>query len=162
MQWKRALKNILTTIIVILVTIIVFLVGSTFTQQNIAWYLNLNKPFCQPPPWMFYWIWIILFLLIAVSVIIVLNQRTQQQKKCKIIIPLYFINAILNALYSVFFFGFRNILLAFLDLPFLIASVLLMIWCSHKINKTAAYLLIPYLIWIVFATVSTGIVLYIN
>ncbi|MFC1655798.1 TspO/MBR family protein [Patescibacteria group bacterium] len=156
------LKNTFYAVIVILIAVMVWLFSALVSEQNIQWARNLNKPICQPPGWVFYPIWSILFIMIAASAIIVLNQQRKKKKRCNLAIGLFVVNAALNMLYSLLYFGMKNILLAFLELPILIASIILLIWCTHKISKVASYLLIPYLAWVCFAAVLTGITLFIN
>jgi tryptophan-rich sensory protein len=165
-MWKNysTIKKIFTWIIVALITITVWLVSVLITEHNIEWARSLNKWRYNPPGWIFYIVWTVLFILIAISVIIILNKKTSKKKKeiSNVIIAVFLINAVLNMLYSFLYFGIKNILLAFIDLPFLIASIIILIWLTNKISKIAAYLLIPYLIWVCFATFLTGITLFIN
>lgn len=156
------MKKFFYAVTVILIAIMVWLFSALVTEQNINWARNLNKPFCQPPGWIFYAVWVFLFILIAASVIMVLNQNKQKRKMCNLAIVFFIINALLNMLYSLLYFGFRSVLLAFLELPLLIASIIVLIWCTRKISKIASYLLIPYLLWVCFATLLTGITLFIN
>jgi len=141
--------------------VLVLLIGSTFSDVNVEWYVSLNKPY-HPPYWIYISAWAVLFVLIAISAIIVLNKQTLEKKKCVLAIPLYLINAVLNALYSVVFFGFKAPTVAFFEITFLIASIMLMTWCNYKISKTAAYLLIPYLLWSIYALVLNGLILFNN
>lgn len=155
-------KQILLISIVILFVLVLLLLGMTTFNQNIAWYSTLNVPNIKPPGWVFMPIWTVLYIMIAISVVFVLGAPKTQRRHKTIALSLFIMNGILNALYSLLFFGMRSILLAFIELPFLIASILLLIWCTYRFNKTAAYLLIPYLVWVCFATVLTGITLFIN
>lgn len=162
MKHYLKIKQVFYIVIVLLFTLSVWLVSSLVTEKNIEWARSLNKPYWQPPGWVFYVVWIVLFILISVSAIIILNERAKHKKKGNLAISLFVLNAFLTALYSIFYFGLKNILLAFIELPFLLAAILLLIWCTYKISKAAAYLLIPYLLWVAFATVLTGITLFIN
>ncbi len=147
--------------VVILFVIMLLLLGIVTFNQNTIWFSTLRIPSIQPPGWIFILIWSVLYFLIAISVVIVLDKPKKNKDRSMTII-LFILNGILNALYSIFFFGMKSILLAFLELPLLIASVLLLIWCTYRLDKKAAYLLIPYFVWICFSTVLTGITLFIN
>lgn len=147
--------------VVILFVIMLLLLGIVTFNQNTIWFSTLRIPSIQPPGWVFILIWSVLYFLIAISVVIVLDKPKKNKDRSMTII-LFILNGILNALYSIFFFGMKSILLAFLELPLLIASVLLLIWCTYRLDKKAAYLLIPYFVWICFSTVLTGITLFIN
>ena len=154
-------KRILLIAIVILFVLMLLLLGLVTFDQNIIWFSTLQIPSIQPPSWVFILIWSVLYFLIAISVIIVLD-KPKTNKDRTMTIMLFILNGILSALYSIFFFGMKSVLLAFLELPLLIASILLLIWCTYRVDKKAAYLLVPYLMWICFATVLTGITLFIN
>jgi translocator protein len=160
--WYKVTKQILLVSIVILFILMIFLLGLVTVEQNAAWYSTLITPSIKPPGWLFIPIWLVLYLLVAISIIIVLNAPKKYARHKTIAIGLFIMNGILNVLYTLFFFGMKSILLAFIEQPLLIASVLLLIWCTHRFNKTAAYLLIPYLIWVCFATVLTGMTLFMN
>lgn len=160
--WYKIAKKITFSAIVVLILLILILLGMVFFEQNREWMITLNLPAIQPPSWVFVVVWTILYILIAISVIMVLNAPAKLKKSRNIAITLFVINAFFNVLYTIIFFGLRNVLLAFIELPFLLASILLMAWCTYKINKIAAYLLIPYFLWVLYATILTGIILFIN
>lgn len=135
--------------------IIVFLVaflGSLFTSQNTnsEWYQEI-KPSITPPNWVFPVVWNILFFLIALSLYFSwINSNKKQKKKISLV---FGINFILNILWSFLYFGLQNPSLAFYEIIILEASIITMIYTTYKINKTSSYFLIPYLLWVSFATV---------
>ncbi|MBD3156733.1 tryptophan-rich sensory protein [Candidatus Peregrinibacteria bacterium] len=160
-NWYKNTKRMLLIAIAILFVLMLLLLGLVTFDQNTIWFSTLNMPSIQPPSWIFILVWSVLYFLIALSVVLVLD-KPKKNKDRTMTLMLFVLNGILNALYSIFFFGMKSILLAFLELPLLIASVLLLIWCTYRVDKKAAYLLVPYFIWICFATVLTGITLFIN
>ena len=160
--WYKVTKQILLIAIIILFVLMLLLLGITTVDQNTVWYSTLNLPSIKPPGWVFAIIWPILYTMIAISVVLILDTPKKKKTHKTIAIGLFIINGILNALYSILFFGMRSISLAFMEQLLLIASTLILVWCVYRLNKTAAYLLVPYLIWICFATVLTGITLFIN
>lgn len=160
--WYKSTKKIFFISITILFILMLILLGITNFDQNTAWFSTLNIPKIQPPSWAFIVIWTTIYIMVAISIVIVLGAPKTSEKHKTISIGLFIINGILNALYCILFFGMRSIVLAFIELPLLIASVILLIMCTKKISKTAAYLLIPYLIWIFFATILTGMLLFKN
>lgn len=159
-SWYRFTKKILLVSIATLFVLMLLLLGMVSFDNNMLWFSTLHMPNIQPPSWLFILVWTILYVMIAISVIIVLG--TPKSKNRTISIGLFILNGILSALYSMLYFGMKSVLLAFIELPFLIASILLLIWFIKRTNKTAAYLLIPYLIWICFATILTGMTLFLN
>lgn len=158
----KPLKKFFYAIIIILIVLILYLLGMVFTEGNYEWYMNLHKPSFQPPSWVFMLIWAVLFILIASSAILVLFEPKTKEKKCGFTIVMFVINALLNAIWSILFFGLHNILLSLIELPFLLASTVLLIMCAHKVNKIAAYLLMPYFLWLCYATVLMVNVFFIN
>jgi len=155
------IKRTFYIFIIFLIIVCVLLIGATFSDYNVYWYVSLNKPF-QPPFWVHMMAWSILFILIAISAIIILSKKGIRKKTSSLAIPLYLINAVLVSLYSILFFGLRAINLAFIETIFTLASIMLMIWCNLKISKAAAYLLIPYLIWICYMIFLHAMILFSN
>lgn len=106
-------------------------------------YNTLNKPPLSPPGVLFPIVWTILFILMGISVYLV--------KEDKEAVRYYFIQLIVNALWTPIFFGLKAYLLSFIWLIILIVLVVIMLDKFKEINKTSVYLNIPYLIWLVFA-----------
>ena len=143
----------------ILCLLIVFLfvggIGSLFTSKNTNtdWYQSI-KPSLTPPNWVFPVVWNFLFLLIAFSLYFALvNSKNKNQKKKVVLV--FGINFILNILWSVLFFGLKMLQLAFVEVIIFWFSILAMILITRKISKKSSWLLIPYLIWVAFASVLT-------
>ena len=106
-------------------------------------YNTLTKPPLSPPGVLFPIVWTILFILMGISVYLV--------KEDKEAVRYYFIQLIVNALWTPIFFGLKAYLLSFIWLIILIVLVVIMLDKFKEINKTSVYLNIPYLIWLVFA-----------
>lgn len=139
--------------ILIFSLIIVYLtafLGSLFTSPSVnsEWYETI-RPEITPPNWVFPIVWNILFFLIAISLYIAWTSANKKERK--IVALVFGINLFLNFLWSVFYFGLQNPTLAFFELILLWISILVMILCLCRINKTSSYLLIPYLLWVSFA-----------
>ena len=128
------------------------------------WYLNLNKPSFNPPNWLFGPAWSILYALMGVSFGLIWNSLSNA--KIKIFsspaIRLFLIQFVLNLAWSTIFFSFHMIALALVEILVLWLFILWTIVKFYKINKTAGLLLIPYLLWVSFATVLTASILYLN
>ncbi len=127
------------------------MVGFLFTSSAIPnWYIDLIKPSFSPPNWLFGPVWIILYILMGISVYLIW-QRLVENKEAEAAFRLFWIHLFFNAVWSIFFFGFKNPGLAFANIVviwLLIAILMVKFW---KINKWAAYLLIPYFLWVSFA-----------
>ena len=134
----------------IIITIITFIVGSFFswfTMNNMDTFKELEKPI-NVPGFLFPIVWSILYLLMSISFYRVL-QSDDENKKPQVIS--YIVQLIINSLWSLIFFGFEAYLLAFIWIIILLISVIIMIINFYKIDKKAAYLNIPYVLWIIFA-----------
>lgn len=114
-------------------------------------YNNLIKPDFAPPSYLFSLIWTILYFLMGISIyIIYMSKDTLKRKRA---INIYILQLVVNATWNFIFFGLELRLLAFLWILLLIVLVLIMINRFYTINKLAANLQIPYLIWLMFALV---------
>jgi len=124
--------------------------GSLFTTPAIpTWYATLKKPFFTPPNWIFGPVWISLFILMGISLFYVWRRPDHPQFKKALIF--FFVQLILNVLWSLAFFGLRLPLLGLMDIILLWMVILLTIQHFLKVSKFAGALLLPYLIWISFA-----------
>ncbi len=122
------------------------LIGTIFTFNAIpTWYGLLNKPSFSPPNWVFGPIWTILYTLIGVSMYLVWTNKKGDLK-------LFLFHLFLNAIWSPIFFGTKNLGLAFIVILLMDLTLIIIIKNFYKINRSAAYLLVPYLLWIIFAT----------
>ena len=123
--------------------------GSLVTTPAIGdWYYLLNKPSFSPPNWVFGPAWTVLFALMATSAYLV----WRKQKKIGTPLKIYGIQLFLNFLWSYLFFGIRRPDLALLEIFFLWFFIFLTIKKFYKVDKLAGYLLLPYILWVSFAT----------
>lgn len=134
----------------IIVTLVTFLVGSffsLFTMNNMDTFKELSKPI-NVPGIVFPIVWSILYLLMSISYYIVSESNDKNKDEAKLF---YIVQLIINSLWSLIFFGFEAYLLSFIWIIILLIAVIVMIINFYKVNKTAAYLQIPYVLWILFA-----------
>ncbi len=117
--------------------------------MNLDWYQTLIKPPFTPPSYIFAPVWFIMYVLILISYIMFLRTYTPESKVSANII--FFIQLILNLLWSPVFFYMKNIQLSFVIICLLLISIILTIISFYRISKPAGLLLIPYLIWVSFA-----------
>lgn len=120
--------------------------------MDLSWYNTLNKPFFTPPSWLFGPAWTVLYILIAVSAILIFRQGIKKVK-VKEALKLFGVQLALNLIWSPVFFGLHNIFLSLVIIAVLLYLILLTIQAFSKIDKTASYLLWPYLAWVGYATV---------
>ena len=142
-------KNIWKLVLSILIPLVIGVVGSML-GGSMALFDNIEKPWFAPPAILFPIVWSILYILMGISSYLVYKSDSQYKKTSLII---YAVQLILNALWSMIFFRFENFLLAFVWLVILTGVVILMMYYFYKADKRAFYLQIPYLLWLIFATI---------
>lgn len=137
-------------------------VGSVFTTGAInTWYVTLNKPFFSPPNWIFGPVWTLLYLLMGVSLYIFWNTKTNIKKK-HLGLSLFIVQLALNALWSILFFGLKSPTAAFVEIILLWLAIFLTIKYFLQLSKVAGRLLIPYLVWVSFATILNLSIVLLN
>ncbi|MBR4139007.1 MAG: tryptophan-rich sensory protein [Lachnospiraceae bacterium] len=114
-------------------------------------YEVLNKPMLAPPGWLFPIVWTILYTLMGISAYLILRSKASKED-VKDAMTIFYYQLLINLLWPAFFFGFRWYFFSFLWILLLIGFVITMIVKFYKIRKVAAYLNIPYLLWICFAS----------
>ena len=134
------------------------LVGSFFTSSAISsWYVTLQKPSFNPPNWLFGPAWILLYILMGISIYLVWSSyakdsERQSRNKTRSALIIFWIHLIFNASWSIVFFGFKNPGLALVNIIIIWLLIIILMIKFWKINKWATYLLIPYLLWVSFAS----------
>lgn len=149
------INNLGKLIISILICLGAALLGSAFTTPSIAtWYAFLEKPSFSPPNWLFAPAWTILFIMMGVALSLIWQKGFKKNTtlKTKQAIIIFFIQLALNVAWSFFFFHYHSPFLAFVDIIILWLFILLTLIKFWRINKIAGGLLIPYLVWVTFAS----------
>ncbi|CAN5178927.1 TspO/MBR family protein [soil metagenome] len=137
-------------------------IGSIFTASSIpTWYATLNKPFFNPPNWIFGPVWTTLYFLMAVSLYKVWINKTNTNNK-NIALICFGSQLLLNTLWSIIFFGFKSPFLAFITIIILWILILQMIISFYRIDKNAGLLQIPYLLWVSFAALLNFFIMILN
>lgn len=127
------------------------IVGSVFTAPAITnWYANLNKPSFAPPNWLFAPAWIALYCLMGISLYLVWKLGWQK-KETKKAIYVFAVQLILNSLWSFLFFGLQSPFFGFVGIIFLWLAILATIIVFYSLSKKAAFLLLPYILWVSIA-----------
>lgn len=130
-------------------------IGSLATFSEIeGWYATLEKPWFQPPNWLFGPVWTILFALMGLALYLIWQKRNSvKSKQLRVAYNWFAIQFALNITWSFLFFGFHETYLAFLEILVLLFAILMTYRSFAVISKLAARLLLPYLAWVAFATV---------
>lgn len=156
--------NKITRILVVVVTCLVigYFSGMVTRSAITTWYPTLVKPSFNPPNWIFAPVWSMLYIMMGVAAGLVWNRIDFEKEAVKKALLFFAIQLALNALWSFLFFGLKNPMLAGIE----IIVLWLMIYETYtkfvKINKIAAYLFIPYLLWVSFAMVLNGSIWWLN
>jgi len=148
-NWKRL-------IIALVLPQLAGFIGSLFTSRGIpTWYARLNRPSFAPPNWLFAPVWTLLFVLMGIAFYLIWQKSVEQsQKKLKNqAIKLFLIQLVFNTLWSIIFFGQQLLFLAFVEIIILWVLIMLTILKFKKIKPLAGYLMIPYLLWVSFASI---------
>jgi len=125
-------------------------IGAIFTIKAIpTWYAFLNKPSFSPPNWLFGPTWLTLYLLMGIAVYL---NWIKKNKQAKFNVRLFFIHLFFNFIWTPVFFGLHNLFLALIIIIVIWIMIILMIKNFWKVNKISSLLLIPYLIWVTFAS----------
>lgn len=145
-------------ITIVLITEFVGLVASLLSGKIKNVYLSINKPALAPPSWVFGIVWSVLYLIIGVAAYIVYeSEKTEQRKKA---IWLYWLQLFVNFVWPIVFFRFLMFRVALLVIVILDILVVITTREFYKINKVAGKLMIPYLLWLMFASyLNLGIAL---
>ncbi len=127
-------------------------IGSFFTTPSIpTWYAELAKPELAPPNWVFAPVWISLFILMGVAAFLVWDKGLGR-RKVQIALGVFVFQLVLNTLWSVIFFGFQNPGWALAWIILLNLIVVVNIYLFARISRLAGLILLPYLLWLGFAT----------
>ena len=148
-----SLKNWLKLIACLVVCQAAGFIGSLFTRPAIpAWYAGLEKPSFNPPNAVFSPVWIGLFALMGVSLYL-LWSKAPKDRKVNIALRWFAVQLALNVLWSALFFGLKAPFFAFIEIVVLWAAIFMTIVKSAQVSKWAAFLLVPYILWVSFAAV---------
>jgi tryptophan-rich sensory protein len=155
------LSNVLSLIICLAIPLIVGGVSGYLTVTGLnGWYTTLVKPSFNPPNFVFGPVWTTLYLLMGVSMYMIWIDRTNPLRRTAIIA--YAVQLFLNFWWSLLFFQFQNLLAALGEIILMWFAIIFMIVTFRRIKPLAAYIQIPYLLWVSFATVLTASLWWLN
>ena len=137
-------------------------VGAIFTRSAIpSWYAALKKPWFTPPGWLFGPAWITLYLLMAVAAFLVWRKGLAHPG-ARAALAVFVLQLLLNALWSPVFFGLRSPLAGAAGIILLWLAICLSLVLFWKISQAAALLLIPYLLWVTYASALNISIYFLN
>ncbi len=153
------LKSIIRLLLSLVLCLGVGIIEGVVTRPEIAvWYAGLVKPSWTPPPIVFPIAWTLLYALMAVSFWRLWNSQTRIRERTQAM-TLFLIQLALNALWSPVFFGFHGTRTALVVIMALLVAIAATIRAAFRVDRLAAWLLVPYLLWVAYATtINIGVV----
>ncbi len=155
------MKHYLTLIGCILLPLLVGAVSGFATASSITtWFVTLHKPFFNPPNYLFGPVWTCLYLLMGISFFRVVQSPVSELRTKAI--RIFLVQLFLNFCWSFIFFKFQLLGVALVEILVMWIAILTMILTFKKLNATTAYLQVPYLLWVTFATVLNASLWWLN
>ncbi len=147
------MKPVLKLIISIAIPLAVGAIAGAFTASSVdGWFTTINKPSFNPPNWIFAPVWTTLYIMMGIAFFLVWKSNESVEEKRPAIV-FYFAQLLLNFLWSFIFFYAQEPGWAVVDIIALWLMILVTIIYFARISKVAAWLLVPYICWVSFATV---------
>jgi benzodiazapine receptor len=156
-------KNLIALISFPILVLIFGCLPSLFTKDKIkTWFKDIKKPRFNPPNWIFGPVWTILYIMIGFSGYVFWSRNEEFSKVDNLEWFFYFFQLLLNFTWTPIFFGINNLFLALLNIIFLDISTFINIILFSQKSYLAGILLIPYMLWISFATYLNYSIWYLN
>lgn len=143
------------------IAIVIQLIAGLWTSSSVGtWYTTLQRAPWNPPGWVFGPVWTALYITIAIAGWLVWRKRGEANIRPAM--TWYAVQFALNLAWSGLFFGMRQPALALLDLILLLTAIVLTIRAFRRIHPFAGTLLIPYALWVAYATTLNAAIWYLN
>lgn len=147
------MSSFVKLLIAIAIPVLVGGISGFFTVTGVdSWYQTIQKPSWNPPNWVFGPVWTTLYVMMGIALWLVWKEDTSRELKM-IAFILFGVQLILNFLWSFVFFKLEQPGFAFLEILFMWVAILATIFAFAQVNKTAAWLLVPYISWVSFAAI---------
>ena len=148
----------LSLLIIISITFLASVIGGYVTSQfKEPWYSELQLASFNPPSWVFAPVWTSLYILMSLAA-----WNIWHKYKNTYLLKIYFIHLFFNASWSVIFFGFHQVFIAFLNLIILIILILYLMKLYKNLSKLSYFLMIPYLLWSSYALILNLYIVQLN
>jgi benzodiazapine receptor len=125
-------------------------IGALWTSSDSDWYRNLNKPSFNPPSFVFGPVWTLLFSLMGVSLYLVWVSPNSQLRMVALV--LFGVQFVFNVVWSYLFFGLQNPFWSLIEIFVLLIAILITGIYFGFVNSYAGYLMVPYFVWVAFAS----------
>jgi len=162
MPGSHAMRPLPRFLVVVVPVIAVAVSASLVTQPNIpAWYAGLQKPGFTPPNWAFPAAWTLLYAMMAYALWRILALPENRPGRSAAIVA-FFVQLVLNGLWSFAFFGGKSPIAGLVVIAALIVAIIATIRTFWRLDRTAGLLLAPYLAWVAYATLLNGAIWRLN
>ena len=136
-------------------------IAGMFTTEAIpGWYASLVQPSFNPPNWVFGPVWTTLYIIMGISLYLIWKMDAGKQRNQAILV--FMLQLLLNFCWSFFFFYFKMIGVALIDIVALWIMIVVMLFRFYKLKPISAYINIPYLLWVTFATALNTAYFFLN
>lgn len=150
---SMSIRDIWKLVVSIIACLAAGAIGSIFTRSAIpTWYATLEKPAFNPPNWLFAPVWTLLYIMMGVAAFLVWRKGLEN-RQVRIALIVFLVQLVLNALWSVVFFGLESPLFGVVVIAALWVAILFTVLKFHRISLAASVLMWPYLLWVTFAAV---------
>jgi tryptophan-rich sensory protein len=154
--------NLIRLVVSIVICQLAGVIGSVFTAESVStWYVTLSKPVFTPPSWLFAPVWISLYALMGIALFLVWR-KVGEVAGGGAAVAIFLVQLVLNASWSAAFFGARSPLAGLIVIVVLLIAILLTVMRFFKVSAAAGILLVPYLVWVSFATVLNASLYILN
>ncbi|HOJ95250.1 MAG TPA: tryptophan-rich sensory protein [Methanospirillum sp.] len=158
----RSVRTVFLLIFCIALPLFIGYIGSFFTMTGVsAWYQTLQKPWFNPPDWLFGPVWTILYMVMGISWWLVLRHGIEKHTVRRATVW-FLLQLGVNLLWSYVFFAMQSLIGGLCVILILIVLILLTMHHFRSTSRAAVWLLIPYLCWTVFATLLNGMIFMLN
>ena len=154
-------SKIIKLVLSLALPLVIGTIAGIYTSEGTSvWLDTLNSPSFRPPDWLFGPVWTVLYLLMGYSLYMVWIQKASKQRN--IAITVFSIQLALNFFWSFIFFYFHLIGIALIEIIVLWIVIVTMLIFFYKIKPIAAFINIPYLLWVTFATILNTAYYFLN
>lgn len=158
---KTLRQRIVGALVAVLITLCAGLIGNLLGADAITtWYAGLDKPSWNPPNWIFGPVWTLLYVLMGIAVYLVWECTKDSSRRAALVV--YGVQLGLNALWSILFFTFKQPALAFGEIVIMWIAIVATIILFWRVRPPAGVLLLPYIAWVIFASVLNFAVWQLN
>ncbi len=146
------LREVVRLVVSIVVCQLAGGIGAIFTTPAIpTWYASLNKPAFNPPNTVFFPVWTTLYTLMGIAAFLVWRQGLRE-RTVRVALGIFAVQLVLNTVWTIIFFGQQSLFGALIAIVFLWIAIVVNIVTFWRISEVAGALLIPYILWVSFAS----------